>query len=127
MSDDHEDNLTTEQAARRIGVSPRTLEKWRMIGQGPAFLPAGKHRVVYPVRWIVEWEEALKATSTAQKKWVRIDCSMPPWHSTDPTKPLWAIELLHDALRALRLALRLAKMAVLPQGGVWASRTSGRH
>lgn len=29
--------ITTKQAADLLGVSPRSLEKWRLIGCGPAY------------------------------------------------------------------------------------------
>jgi predicted DNA-binding transcriptional regulator AlpA len=30
--------LTVEEAARRIGLSPWTLRKWRSLGQGPKYV-----------------------------------------------------------------------------------------
>lgn len=74
MSIDTEHNLTTVQFVKRLGVSARILEKWRGTGQGPPFLPVGR-RVVYPVRWLVEWEEARKVITTAQAKWTRCNHS----------------------------------------------------
>lgn len=34
--------LTTNEAARRMRLSPRTLERWRVTGCGPAFLKVGR-------------------------------------------------------------------------------------
>ena len=34
--------LTTEQAAKRLGLSPRTLERYRVSGEGPEFLKIGR-------------------------------------------------------------------------------------
>jgi transcriptional regulator with XRE-family HTH domain len=81
MGIEHDYNLTTEQLAKRIGVSVRTVEKWRTTGQGPPFMRAGS-RVAYPVRWVVEWEESLKASSTAEATYkartAMIRCSLEP-------------------------------------------------
>ena len=44
MTDKYHD---TESAAKQLGkLSPRTLEKWRILGEGPAFLKFGR-KVVY--------------------------------------------------------------------------------
>ena len=39
-------NKTTE-AARKLGVSKSTLEKWRITGEGPDWYRAGKKIVIY--------------------------------------------------------------------------------
>ena len=36
--------VTTDEAARRLGVSPRTLERWRLESRGPAYVKLGKRR-----------------------------------------------------------------------------------
>jgi len=46
--------LKTPDAARRLGLSPRTLEKHRCYGTGPAFHKLGG-RVVYSVEAIDAW------------------------------------------------------------------------
>lgn len=38
--------MTTEQAAAFLGVSPRTMERWRLTGAGPVF-----RRIVGRVRY----------------------------------------------------------------------------
>ena len=38
--------LITSEAAECLRANPRTLERWRVTGEGPAFIKAGK-RVVY--------------------------------------------------------------------------------
>lgn len=35
--------LTPTAVAEQLGVSPRTLERWRRTGAGPAYLRAGRH------------------------------------------------------------------------------------
>lgn len=39
--------LTTHQAAKRLGVSHRTLEDWRFRGGGPQFCKVGRRLVRY--------------------------------------------------------------------------------
>lgn len=41
--------LDTEHAAKYLGVSPRTMEKWRYQGRGPTYIRPGGRRVVYKV------------------------------------------------------------------------------
>ncbi len=41
--------LRTTAAAASLGISPRTLEKWRLTGDGPRFLRIGRC-VVYDTR-----------------------------------------------------------------------------
>lgn len=35
--------LKQKDVARRWGISPRTLERWRVIGHGPRFMKVGAH------------------------------------------------------------------------------------
>lgn len=56
----------TKSAARKLeNLSPRTLEKWRVLGQGPAFRKFGR-KVVYAETDLEAWAEAQKRTSTSQ-------------------------------------------------------------
>jgi predicted site-specific integrase-resolvase len=48
-------HLTEKELARRLGMSIRTLQRWRWTGRGPAFLKLGG-RVVYPLTDIESWE-----------------------------------------------------------------------
>ena len=34
--------LVTKEAARRLGLSPQTLARWRVQGKGPTFLKIGR-------------------------------------------------------------------------------------
>jgi predicted DNA-binding transcriptional regulator AlpA len=52
--------LRTEPAAKFLGVSPRTLEKWRRQGIGPEWVRLGARLVLYDVRKL-EAELAAKA------------------------------------------------------------------
>jgi sarcosine oxidase delta subunit len=41
--------LTTAQAAAFLNVAKNTMEKWRLIGGGPAFIKLSRHCVRYLV------------------------------------------------------------------------------
>ena len=43
--------------ARRWGVSPRTLERWRWLKQGPKYLKLG-HHVAYVLEDVEAFEQA---------------------------------------------------------------------
>jgi excisionase family DNA binding protein len=49
--------LTTVQAAAELGISQRTLQRFRLIGLGPNWTTAGRS-VRYRRDWIDEWLEA---------------------------------------------------------------------
>lgn len=48
-------HLTQDQLADRWQISPRTLERWRWVGDGPQFLKLGG-RVVYRVEDVERYE-----------------------------------------------------------------------
>jgi predicted site-specific integrase-resolvase len=56
-------HLNQKEVAQRWSVSPRTLERWRWIGQGPRFLKVGR-RVVYRIEDIEAYEAEQLRTST---------------------------------------------------------------
>jgi hypothetical protein len=60
-------HLNQVQLARRWHLSPRTLERWRWLGQGPAFLKLGG-RIVYQLDDVEAFERAQRRTpaSTAE-------------------------------------------------------------
>lgn len=51
--------------ARRWSISPRTLERWRWVGQGPRYIKIGG-RVVYRVEEVETFEAQQTRASTAQ-------------------------------------------------------------
>ena len=53
-----------DEAAAFMRLSPRTLEGYRVSGQGPAYRKIGK-RTIYHVDDLIEWIEARKRTSTS--------------------------------------------------------------
>lgn len=56
--------LRTPEAARLLGLSPRTLEKHRTFGTGPCYRKLGG-RVVYAIKDIETWAESGARASTS--------------------------------------------------------------
>ena len=50
-------NLNQVELAARLKISPRTLERWRWTGQGPAFMKIGG-RIIYRIEDVLAHEEA---------------------------------------------------------------------
>jgi hypothetical protein len=61
--------LNNEQAARYLNLSPRTLEKHRVIGGGPRFRKFGR-RVVYAFADLEVWANARACDSTSDPQYV---------------------------------------------------------
>ena len=59
--------LRTQEAARFLGLSERTLEKHRTYGTGPAYRKLGG-RVVYAVDDLEAWAERGAVTSTSDPR-----------------------------------------------------------
>jgi predicted DNA-binding transcriptional regulator AlpA len=57
--------LTTRQAAPLVGVTPGTLENWRVAGRGPKHIRAGRN-VRYDPRDIESWKDAHRVSSTSE-------------------------------------------------------------
>lgn len=59
------DLLSTRSAAPLVGVSPGTLENWRVRGFGPEFIKSGK-RVLYDPADIEAWKAKNRFQSTSE-------------------------------------------------------------
>lgn len=57
--------VSTVDAARILGVAPKTLENWRVIGKGPQFRRIGR-RCLYRVEELHLFAEQNAFTSTSQ-------------------------------------------------------------
>ena len=57
--------LNTPQAAEILGISPKTLAKWRFTGEGPEFCRLGRRRVVYRLDDLFSFVEAGRRRSTS--------------------------------------------------------------
>ena len=60
----HKDRLTTEQAAAHLGLSPRTLERYRVRGGGPPFV-SYCNRVHYLRDDLDTWVDERRRLSTS--------------------------------------------------------------
>ena len=47
-------SANTKKLAEILGLSPRTLEYWRMVGTGPPFVKLGS-RVIYDLDAVSDW------------------------------------------------------------------------
>ena len=65
MTNDHAEFLDTSAAAAWLGLSPRTLEGYRVRGGGPAFHRFG-NRVRYRRSDLDAWAAKRRATTTAE-------------------------------------------------------------
>jgi hypothetical protein len=61
---DTSSHLNTVKAAEFLYLSPRTLEKWRVIGGGPRFRKHGR-RVVYRLEELETWSESRECETTS--------------------------------------------------------------
>ncbi len=63
--------LSEDEAAKRIGISVRTLQRWRYEGGGPKFTRLGVRRLGYQEADLKSWAEgrsfASRAAELAQK------------------------------------------------------------
>ena len=62
--------LNQARLANRWQISPRTLERWRWKGEGPAFVKIGG-RVVYRLKEIEAYEGSRRCASTSQSTALR--------------------------------------------------------
>tara|TARA_E500000305_G_scaffold109307_1_gene113936 strand:+ start:2864 stop:3109 length:246 start_codon:yes stop_codon:yes gene_type:complete len=63
---DNLDSLLNERdAADLLGLSDRTLQKWRVCGGGPVFIKIGGKSVRYQRRDLIVWINARKQANTS--------------------------------------------------------------
>lgn len=60
--------VRTHEAARILGISPRTLEKYRCHGSGPTFRKLGG-RVVYAIDDLEAWADGAACRSTSDPRY----------------------------------------------------------
>jgi Helix-turn-helix domain len=61
--------LNNDAAARFLNLSPRTLEKHRVIGDGPRFRKLGR-RIVYALADLEAWADARTCESTSDPHYI---------------------------------------------------------
>lgn len=59
------ERMPVKQAAQYLCLSPSTLNKWRVTGEGPDFLKLGR-RVVYDIKSLDSWMAAKARRSTSE-------------------------------------------------------------
>jgi excisionase family DNA binding protein len=66
MTQPESDVLSRREAAARLGVTVRTLDRWAMQGRGPAYSLTGdrKGRALYSAATIAEWLESRRRTGS---------------------------------------------------------------
>ena len=64
MNENDRNYLCTRQAAEWLGLSPRTLERYRVTGKGPVFHRFGA-RVRYLLADLEAWASARRRASTS--------------------------------------------------------------
>jgi excisionase family DNA binding protein len=63
--------LTNEEAASFLRLSPRTLEKLRVIGGGPRFRKFGR-RVLYAIEDLETWANARSFEMTSDPEYIAL-------------------------------------------------------
>ena len=61
-----ERKLRAREAAQYLGLSPSTLAKARIRGDGPRYAKAGQRVVLYDLKDLESWVEARKRNSTSE-------------------------------------------------------------
>lgn len=64
-------HLRTPQAAHWLGISPRTMERYRGLGCGPVFYALGG-RITYSVQDLREWVENARCNSLRSENYIRM-------------------------------------------------------
>lgn len=67
MKNELDQLLDTETAARRLGISSSTLTKWRLTGEGPAFVKIGRHSVRYAPQALADFVAKRVRRSTSDR------------------------------------------------------------
>ncbi len=60
--------LNTRDAAQMLDLSPRTLEAWRLRGEGPAHIRLGRRRIAYRRSILESWIEERSRRSTSDRR-----------------------------------------------------------
>lgn len=60
--------LSTTEAAKVLGLSPRTLPGLRLRGEGPPFIKLGNRRVGYLESDLFTWIQSQRRSSTSEPR-----------------------------------------------------------
>jgi predicted DNA-binding transcriptional regulator AlpA len=70
-----ESYLVESDLCEMLRVAPRTVQRWRYEGTGPAYVRAGGRRVLYRRQDVTRWVESRAFTHRAAEL---AGCSVPP-------------------------------------------------
>jgi hypothetical protein len=59
--------LTEAQFCKKYHVAPRTVQRWRVTGDGPPFVRLGPHKIVYRVSDTEAWAATRTFTHRADE------------------------------------------------------------
>ena len=59
--------LSEDQAAELLGLSVRTLQRFRVDGRGPRYLKLGRKRVAYSESDLSAWLDQCRRESTSER------------------------------------------------------------
>jgi predicted DNA-binding transcriptional regulator AlpA len=60
--------LSEHEAAARLGVAPRSLQRWRTEGQGPAYVRVGPRRIAYDEAELIRWVQGRRHEHLAAER-----------------------------------------------------------
>lgn len=60
--------LTEAQAAEFLKFSPKALQKWRCVGNGPKFIKISSKAIRYMRKSLIEWANERMVSSTSDKQ-----------------------------------------------------------
>lgn len=58
------DLISTSDLAKKLGIQPNTLEKWRVHGEGPPHYRLGR-RILYKMEDVSAWLDQRRVASTS--------------------------------------------------------------
>ena len=50
-------SFTEQEVASLTGIKVKTLQRWRVVGQGPPWIRAGSRLIRYPAKNLTAWLE----------------------------------------------------------------------
>lgn len=60
--------VSTQEFSRMTNIKPRTIERWRLLGQGPGYIRVGGKLVRYRISAIEAWLQQHGGTPDAIQK-----------------------------------------------------------
>ena len=86
MKNEDSDYLSTRKAAASLGLSPRTLDRYRLSGEGPAYYRFG-NRIVYHRADLEAWAAARRVPGPGENGGAPTTPATPRGTDTRPGAP----------------------------------------